>query len=255
MGAGEGFDWAETWRMSGTYCRQEKGVRGEGYFAPIFESLQELLVSCYMKSSFPSQGSRRLASWAAFITCHSPSHTCAPAKLYCTALPCLCALPHALPGNWNVNFWDWLLVKTSGSLRLCSKSTLSLRFCCSPQPIHLSSSVSLSPVTTSHQELVTLCICAHTLSPKTAWWEDPGLLSAADKSHCALLSARGSTEGANKWYSNMWANSTQGHTLYDFFVGNENGIWHGGPGNMKASFGNRLLGFKPQLHYILPVWP
>lgn len=68
--------------------QREGRVRGEGYhFTPIFKSLQELLISCYMKSIFPSQRSRHLASWAAFNTRHSPSHTCAPAKLSCTALP------------------------------------------------------------------------------------------------------------------------------------------------------------------------
>lgn len=167
----------------------------------------------------------------------------------CPALHCPNrTFPHALPGNWNVNFWDWLLVQTSCSLRLCSKSAL--RLCCSPQPIHRSSSVSLSPVSTSRQEPVTFFFHAHSI-PQSSLLGRSGFLSAADRSHCALLSARGSTAGANQWYSNMWANSTQGHTWYDFFVVNENG----GPGNMKASFGNRLLRFKSQLHYILPVLP
>lgn len=247
-----------SWRMSGTYCRKEKGgwgLRGEGYhFAPIFERLRELLVSCYMKSSFSSQSSRRLASWAAFITCRSPSQPCAPAKLYCTALPCFCAFPHALPGNCNVNFGDWLLVQTSCSLRLCSKSTLSLRFCCSPQPIHLSSSVSES--------------CSY-FSPGacySAFMHTPDLPKQLDgKILASVLQLTRPTvpflaQGAQL---KEQINDTQicGQIALRVTLGMIS-LWsmkmayrHGGSGNTKASFGNRLLGFKSQLHNILSVLP
>lgn len=129
----------------------------------------------FKSSSFPATWNP--ASQASVQGVWPPGQPSSPATLphtpvpqpCCTALHFgLCAFLHALPATWNANFWDWLLVKTSekvGKFRFCSKSTLSLRLCCSPQPIHLSSSVSLSPATTSHQELVTLCIylpCMHT---------------------------------------------------------------------------------------------
>lgn len=253
MGAGEGFDWAETWRMSGIYCCKEKGEWGVRVillpFLKIFKS------SSFPATWNPASQARVQASWAAFVACHSPSHTCAPAKLYCTALPYLCAFPRTLSGNWNVNFWDWLLVKNLWLFKTLLQVSSHPEVLPFSQPIHLSSSVSLSPVTTSQQELVILCICAHALSPETVWWEDRGLLSAADMSHCALRRARGSTEGSNNW-TQICVQIAPRVTLCTISLWpRKNGTWHGGPGNMKVSFRNRLLGFKSQLHYILSVWP